>query len=149
MSSAPGNTSPVSGPQAEAARHRAALLAWSLLLAYASLYPFLPVRLPGADAPALFLRPKGISEFDVVMNVAAYAPLGALAFLHFLPGRRHWSARWRAVLAGAALSAAMELCQFFIATRVASLFDVLANVAGTFSGRSSSSGRSSARSWSR
>jgi len=134
MSSAPGNTSPVSGPPAEAARHRAALLAWTLLLAYASLYPFLPVRLPGAEAPALFLRPKGITEFDVVMNVLAYAPLGALAFLHFLPGRRHWSARWRAVLLGAALSAAMELCQFFIATRVASLFDVLANVTGTFAG---------------
>jgi len=134
MSSAPGNTSPVSSPPAEGPRHRAALIAWALLLAYASLYPFLPVRLPGADAPALFLRPKFVSEYDVIMNVVAYAPLGALAFLQFAPGRAHWSARWRAVLLGAALSLAMEACQFFVATRVASILDVLANTAGAFAG---------------
>ncbi len=134
MSSAPASTSPGSSPPAEAGRHRGALLAWALLIAYASLYPFLPLRLPGVDAPAAFLRPKFISEFDVAMNVVAYLPLGALAILHFLPGRRHWDARWRAVLVGAALSVSMEACQFFIATRVASVSDILANTAGTFLG---------------
>ena len=129
MSSAPANTSPGSNPRPRAPRHRGALVAWALLLAYASLYPFLPIRLPGEDAPALFLRPKFISEFDVFMNVAAYAPFGALACLHFMSGRARWSARWRAVLLAATVSLAMELSQFFIATRVASLFDVLANTA--------------------
>lgn len=134
MSSAPASTSPGSSPPAESGRHRGALLAWALLIGYASLYPFLPVRLPGADAPAAFLSPKFISEFDVAMNVLAYGPLGALAILHFLPGRPRWSARWRALLLGAALSVAMEGCQFFIATRVASVTDILANTAGTFLG---------------
>jgi VanZ family protein len=134
MSSAPGNTSPVSGPPAEGRRHRGALLAWALLIAYASLYPFLPVRLPGAEAPELFLRARFVSEYDVIMNVVAYAPIGALAFLQFAPGRAHGSARWRAVLLGAALSLVMEACQFFVATRVASLLDVLANTAGAFAG---------------
>ena len=134
MSSAPGNTSPVSGPPAEAPRHRGALIAWALLIAYASLYPFLPIRLPGADAVPAFFRPKFLPEFDVAVNALAYAPFGALAMLHLLPGRAHWSARWRAVAYGAALSLAMEGCQFFIATRVASLFDVLANTAGAFGG---------------
>jgi len=134
MSSAPANISPGSNPRPRAPRHRGALVAWALLLAYASLYPFLPIRLPGEDAPALFLRPKFISEFDVFMNVAAYAPFGALACLHFMSGRARWSARWRAVLLAATVSLAMELSQFFIATRVASLFDVLANTAGAFVG---------------
>ncbi len=134
MSSAPASTSPGSSPLPEAPRHRGALLAWALLIAYASLYPFLPVRLPGGDALPLFLRPKFISDFDIAMNVVAYAPLGALACLHFLPGRSHAGARWRAVLLGAALSVAMETSQFFIATRVASLFDILANTAGTLAG---------------
>lgn len=134
MSSAPGNTSPVSGPPAEAPRHRGALLAWALLLAYASLYPFLPVRPPGEAAFALFLSPRFVIEYDIAMNALAYAPLGALAMLRFLPGRAHWSARWRAVALGAALSVAMEACQFFVTTRVASIHDVLANTAGAFAG---------------
>ena len=56
MSSAPASTSPGSPLRAEH-RHRGALVAWALLIAYASLYPFGPLRLPGADAGAA-CRPR-------------------------------------------------------------------------------------------
>jgi len=70
----------------------------------------------------------------VAANALAYAPLGALACLLF--GRTHtpWAARARAVLLCAAFSLAMEVCQLFIATRVSTLYDVLANTAGAFAG---------------
>jgi VanZ family protein len=105
-----------------------------LLVAYASLYPFHPLRPPGADALAIFLRPKVLLEFDLAANVLAYVPLGALACLALGQGSERWRARARAVAACAALSLAMEACQLFISTRVASLYDVLANTAGAFAG---------------
>jgi VanZ family protein len=105
-----------------------------LLIAYASLYPFLSLRAPGPDALSLFFRPKVVVAFDIVMNALAYAPLGALACLHFLRAHPVRGAIGRAVALGAALSVAMETCQFFIATRVASSYDVYANTAGALAG---------------
>ena len=40
------------------------------------------MRLPAADALAIFLRPRYVLEFDLALNVLAYVPLGALACLN-------------------------------------------------------------------
>ena len=117
-------------------RYRGSLLVWGLLLAYASLYPLLPLRLPSGDAlGAFFTRPKYITGFDVALNVLAYVPLGTLACLHYLQSS---SSRARAILKatalGAAFSFAMECVQLFIPTRIASIYDVLANAGGALAG---------------
>ena len=117
------------------ARYRGSLAVWCLLLAYASLYPLTPLRPPGGDAIAAFFgRPKYITAFDVVLNVVAYIPLGTLACLHFLQQGARIPAIAKATLLGAAFSFAMEAAQLFIPTRIASLYDVVANAAGALAG---------------
>jgi VanZ family protein len=117
------------------ARYRGSLVVWMLLLAYASLYPLLPLRLPAADAVgAFFTRPRFITDFDVALNVAAYVPLGTLACLHLRLHEPLARAIARAALLGIAFSFAMESVQLFIPTRIASIYDVLANGAGALLG---------------
>lgn len=114
-----------------APRYRGSLAVWVLLILYASLYPFWPLRAPAADAlAAMFGRPRYVVAFDVGLNIVAYVPLGMLAALHFIAsGRAH--PLLRALALGIALSLAMECCQLFIPGRVASIYDVIANGAGT------------------
>jgi VanZ family protein len=117
------------------ARYRGSLAVWCLLLAYASLYPLIPLRPPGGDAIAGFFgRPKYITAFDVALNVLAYAPLGTLACLHFLQRGARIPAIVRATLLGVAFSFSMEVAQLFIPTRIATIYDVLANGAGALLG---------------
>ena len=107
---------------------------WILLLAYASLYPFFPLRPPGPDAvPAAFVSSlRYVSAFDVTVNVLAYIPLGALACRYLLQGA---GATGRAIAGaiafGTAFSFAMETAQLFIPGRISSIYDTLANAAGT------------------
>jgi VanZ family protein len=112
-------------------RYRGSLAVWVALIAYASLYPFWPLRLPSSDAfAAFFMRPRYTIEFDIFLNVVAYIPLGVLARLHF--GARGVRFPLLAAIAlGAALSLTMEFAQLFIPNRVASVQDVAANTAGT------------------
>jgi VanZ family protein len=118
-----------------AGRYRGSLGVWALLIAYASLYPFSPLRLPAEGAFTAFLtRPRYVIAFDVTLNVLAYAPLGILATLAFCAVGDRGRAMLKAVAFGVALSFAMETCQLFIPGRVASVYDVLANGAGTLLG---------------
>jgi VanZ family protein len=118
-----------------ASRYRGSLAVWALLLAYASLYPFLPLRLTSLEVvAAAFLRPRFITVPDIALNVLAYVPLGMLACLYF----RQTSGRAQAILKAAALGAgfsfAMETLQLFIPNRIASIYDVFANSAGALWG---------------
>jgi VanZ family protein len=116
-------------------RYRGSLAVWGLLLAYASLYPLLPLRAPSGDAvAAFFTRPKYITSFDVALNILAYVPLGTLACLHFLQSGAKAAAILKATALGCAFSFAMECVQLFIPTRIASIYDVLANAGGTLAG---------------
>ncbi len=116
-------------------RYRGALAVWMLLIAYASLYPVLPLRLPAEDAlAAFFRRPRYVVGFDIVLNVAAYVPLGTLACLYYRQRAAPAAAISRALALAAGLSFAMEACQLFIPTRVATVYDVLANAAGALAG---------------
>jgi VanZ family protein len=118
-----------------ASRYRGALAVWLLLVAYASLYPFAPLRTPAPDALAEFLaRPRYVVPFDIALNVAAYVPLGMLATIYFGSRGGRVAAMAKAVCFAAAWSTAMELCQMFIPGRVASLYDVAANACGALLG---------------
>jgi len=110
-------------------RYQGALAVCALLIGYASLYPFVPLRAPGEDAIAVFFKPRYFA-FDFVLNVLAYIPFGLLACYRFREsGRSHPG--WRAVGLGALMSLAMETCQLFIPYRVSTLSDIVANASGT------------------
>jgi VanZ family protein len=118
-----------------ASRYRWSLAVWVLLIAYASLYPFLPLRLPALDAAAAAaLKLRYVVAFDVVLNILAYMPIGVLATLYFSGTGDRTRAIAHAVGFGAILSLAMETCQLFIPGRVASVYDLLANTLGTLAG---------------
>ena len=90
--------------------------------------------MPAPDALGVFLRPRVVLEFDLALNMLAYVPLGALACLLLMSRHPPWAARAKAVAWCAAFSLAMEAMQLFIATRVASAYDIAANAAGAFAG---------------
>lgn len=118
-----------------AGRYRGSAAVWALLIVYASLYPFVPLRLPAAEAvTGFFTRPKYVTEFDVALNVLAYAPFGALVCLAFRQSGTTWRAIAKAAGLGAALSFAMESLQLFVPGRIASFYDVIANAAGALWG---------------
>jgi VanZ family protein len=112
------------------------LLAYTLLVVYASLHPFTGWIALGVD-PFSFLTappPRYILRFDIFANVLGYAPLGFLAVLAAYPG---WRGA-RAVAAGAAaavlLSFALEALQSYLPSRTPSNLDFAANSAGGLGG---------------
>lgn len=116
-------------------RFRGSLAVWVLLLAYASLYPFVVRWPPGDSVAAAFGSMRYITTFDVVVNVVAYVPLGMLVCLHLLQrGGTRSDAILRATILGAAFSFAMETMQLFIPGRISSIYDTMANTAGTLCG---------------
>lgn len=118
-----------------ASRYRGSLAVWVLLLAYASLYPFLPLRAPGMEAVvAFFTAPRYVIRSDIAFNVVAYLPLGMLACLYF---RHRGTGRYaiaKAMALGAVFSLAMEALQLFVPNRVASPVDLASNAGGALLG---------------
>lgn len=118
--------------------------AYIALIVYASLYPFDGWRIQGI-APWAFLWspwPRYWTGFDVLANIAGYAPLGFLMALALLrrvgrDGERphaKTTALAGATLAGAVLAFLMEAMQTFLPSRVPSNVDFGLNVAGTLLG---------------
>ena len=123
--------------QAPASRFlRWAIAAYVLILIYASLAPFVGWQLPRGIT--LFDWPRYITYFDVAINVAAYAPLGALLAAqaqHRLKPITQIDQQWWRIIgvaaaAGLTLSFVLELLQAFLPGRVSSPLDVLANTSG-------------------
>ena len=107
-------------------------VAYLLVIAYASLRPFSGWRVP-PDEIRQFLTaqwPPYITLQDVLLNIAAYVPLGFLLAAALMTRYSHP----RAVLIGVVLalltSAIMEALQSFLPARVASNVDILANTLG-------------------
>lgn len=122
-------------------RHRSSAtpLAWlyAALIAYASLYPFVPWKTPGVS-PLAFLAlpwPRYWTWFDLVANLLGYVPLGALAFGAIVrSGGRAKPALLLALAIGTAWSLLMEFLQNFLPHRVASNVDLGLNALGTLIG---------------
>ena len=108
------------------------LVAYALLIIYASLNPFTGWRDSGV-LPLAFLvapLPRYVTAFDVVANLVAYAPFGFLAVLAFRPALGGAASVIAAGLAAAALSVSLEVLQNYLPTRFASNADVAANAMG-------------------
>jgi VanZ family protein len=112
------------------------LLAYVLLIVYASLHPFSGWRDQGVSALAFLTPtlPRYITAFDLVTNFAAYLPLGFFALLALHPLLRGAPALVAAGLAGSALSLALEALQTYLPSRIPSNLDLVTNVLGAFAG---------------
>jgi VanZ family protein len=115
---------------------RAALLAYLLLIVYASWFPFSGWRSSGLS-PFTFLNltpPQYYTRFDVAVNVVGYVPLGVLLVLALYPAVRGAWAVLLATLAGILVSGGMEAVQNYLPSRVPSNLDLLTNSAGCLLG---------------
>jgi len=115
---------------------RMALLAYTFLILYASLYPFTGWRRTGA-APLTYLTerfPHYWTVFDVSIDVVGYIPFGILLVLACYP----WLSRiWAALvsmLLGILMTGSMEAIQTFLPSRVASILDFASNCLGALIG---------------
>ena len=123
------------------ARHRSSAtpLAWlyAALIAYASLYPFIPWKAPGVSPFAFLTLPWSPywTWFDLVSNGLGYVPLGALVFGAIVrSGGRARPALLAVLAVGAGLSFTMELLQNYLPRRVSSNVDLGLNALGTLTG---------------
>jgi VanZ family protein len=115
---------------------RAALLAYLLLIVYASWFPFAGWRSSGLSPFAfLNLQPQRYwTGFDVMVNIVGYMPLGVLMVLALHPRVRGVWAVLAAGLGGILVSGTMEVVQNYLPSRVPSNLDLFTNSAGCFAG---------------
>jgi VanZ family protein len=115
---------------------RISLLIYTLLIVYASWYPFTGWHDNGLGPSAYLLAPLPHyrTMFDLVTNIIAYIPLGVLLVFALYPQvRRGWAVAL-AIIAGTLLSATMEAVQTFLPTRVPSNLDLITNGFGVLTG---------------
>jgi len=115
---------------------RAACVIYGLLLLYSGLAPWSGWRDLGIDAWAYLdaPAPRYITTFDLVVNVLAYFPFGALVVLAVHPRIRGAPAAALGTVLGVLLSGSIEAGQTFLPTRVASNIDLLTNSLGSLAG---------------
>ncbi|WP_428421635.1 VanZ family protein [Methylibium sp.] len=108
--------------------------ACACLMVYASLHPFIGWEWP-TNVESWWLlplpKPRGVSQFDLVSNLMAYVPLGALLVAGLLRGGcRVWLAWVTAVVVSSGLSYTLETLQHLLPRRVPSIIDWSLNTAG-------------------
>ena len=115
---------------------RAALLAYLLLIIYASWYPFTGWRNSGVPLFTFLnlLMPRYWTGFDVGVNIVGYVPLGVLLVLSVYPRVRGIWAVLLAALAGILVTLTMETVQNFLPSRVPSNLDLITNAGGCLVG---------------
>ncbi|MEO8165733.1 MAG: VanZ family protein, partial [Betaproteobacteria bacterium] len=111
-------------------------VAYLLLVAYASLYPFAGWRVPNDEATRFLFAgwPAYIVGSDVVINVLAYIPLGLLLTLVWMGRVPRWAAVTAGVISAMLLSLAIEFAQAYLPTRISSNIDVVTNSIGALWG---------------
>ena len=112
---------------------RAALLAYVLLIVYASWFPFSGWHNQGLS-PLIFLEttamPRYWTKFDAVINVVGYMPLGTLIVYALYPRFKGIVAWLVAAASGLLISGLMEGVQTYLPSRVSSNLDFYTNAAG-------------------
>ena len=117
---------------------RAALLAYFLLIVYASWFPFSGWHNSGLS-PLTYLNtamPRYWTLFDVMVNIVGYIPFGMLIALAMYPRVRGVWAVLAATLCGVLVSGTMEAVQTYLPSRVPSNLDFITNCAGCLIGAS-------------
>lgn len=109
------------------------LLAYGLLIVYASCYPFSGWHDVGMSPLAYltFHLPHYWTVFDVSTNIVGYIPFGLLLVMALAPKVRGWIALLIAVLVGVLVSGTMEALQTYLPSRVPSNLDFITNIIGT------------------
>ncbi|CAG1003836.1 hypothetical protein RHDC4_03421 [Rhodocyclaceae bacterium] len=123
-------------PPASPALGRYLAVAFTLLAVYASLHPLTGWHDSGA-APTDFLLagwPRYTTAFDLLVNWAAYLPLGFLWVSALMPRLGLAGAVILATLGGGALSFGMEALQNYLPSRVPSNLDLACNTLGALAG---------------
>lgn len=115
---------------------RAALLAYLLLIIYASWYPFTGWRDSGLPMFTFLnlVKQRYWTGFDVGVNVVGYVPLGVLLVLSVYPRVRGVWAVLLAALGGILVTITMEAVQNFLPSRVPSNLDLMTNAGGCLVG---------------
>lgn len=115
---------------------RAALLAYTCLIVYASWYPFTGWRDIGIHPLAYLTAPFPYywTLFDIATNIAGYAPLGLLLVLALHPHVKGVAAVLTASVTALLVSGVMEAVQTYLPTRVASNLDLCTNFGGALMG---------------
>ncbi len=116
--------------------YRASLVAYLVLIVYASWYPFSGWKVNNFAAILDVIKqwPRYWSAFDITINIIGYMPLGSLLVFALYPRfQRSWAVIL-ASLAGLLISVTMEGVQYFLPSRVTSLLDVMTNAGGTLAG---------------
>ncbi|MBV8666608.1 MAG: VanZ family protein [Burkholderiaceae bacterium] len=130
----PGNSAEGSGALGHSASAfaRAGLLAYAMLIVYASWYPFSGWRDLGVPAFAYLWAPLPHywTWFDVSINVLGYIPFGMFLVCAMYPHIRGPRAGLLSAVCGIFVSASMEAVQTFLPSRVASNLDLLTNGIG-------------------
>lgn len=108
---------------------------YGLAIVYASLEPFSPWLAPPPGTPFFLVSASSARwiRYDALLNVLAYAPFGFFVALL----RRGASPTQRivqGVVAGFAMSFAMETLQMYVPPRVASAYDLVTNTLGALAG---------------
>lgn len=115
---------------------RAALLAYLLLIIYASWFPFTGWRDSGIS-PFAFLnlvKQRYWTGFDAGVNIVGYIPFGMLLVLSMYPRVRGVWAVLLAALAGLLTTGVMEAVQTYLPSRVPSNLDFATNAGGCLIG---------------
>lgn len=111
---------------------RASLIAYAILIVYASLYPFSGWQFENLAAFSAQISqwPRYWAKFDAIVNVLGYIPFGALLVFSLYPRVK---TRWALLIASicsCGISLLMESVQYFLPSRVTSVLDLLTNAAG-------------------
>jgi len=117
---------------------RRLLLLVAIIIVYGSLYPwhFTFAGRPEPLSVLLHSWPPAWNRFvfrDIVLNVVLYMPLGAIAYVAWMPRFPRAAVAFATAL-GFALSLAMELLQNYVPGRVTSLPDLATNTLGAVAG---------------
>ena len=108
---------------------RSCLVAYLVLIVYASWYPFSGWQINNLAAISDVVKqwPRYWSIFDVAMNIVGYIPLGLLIVFALYPRfLRAWAIVFATVL-GILISMSMEGVQYFLPHRVTSILDLITN----------------------
>jgi VanZ family protein len=99
---------------------------------YASLQPFTGWRMPPDEVFGFLTAPwpRYITTSDIVLNVAAYLPFGAMLFVALRRPAADAATWLLASLIAGLLSLLLESVQMFLPARIASNLDLFANTAG-------------------
>ncbi len=108
------------------------VLAYLLAIVYASLEPFEGWRWSIDPLFGFVIAPwpRYTIASDIMLNIVAYLPFGALLYITLRTKLSPAGALWLAILLSAALSFTLESIQMFLPARIASNVDLLTNIIG-------------------